>query len=86
VSAVFSEPEIQHMKKQRFVDLRRSPRMVNGCFVSRILGIEENTAKLDADGIERHVQKNTIIRIGHFVGFVDRHPSWFKVFENAQTA
>ncbi len=51
-----------------------------------ILGIEENTAILDAEGIERHVHRSMIIRIGHFVEFVDRHPSWFTVFENAETA
>jgi Mn-dependent DtxR family transcriptional regulator len=50
----------------------------------QILGIEEKTAKLDAEGIEHHVHKVTINRIEHFVNFVSKHPSWFKTFENVE--
>ena len=49
-----------------------------------ILGVEEKTAKLDAEGIEHHVHKNTVNRIEGFVDFVGKHPSWFKFFEDAE--
>jgi len=45
------------------------------------LGIEEKVAKLDAEGIEHHVHKDTIDRIGRFVDYATQHPSWFKTFE-----
>jgi len=48
----------------------------------RILGIEEKTAKLDAEGIEHHVHKNTIDRIERFVDYATQHPSWYQAFEN----
>ena len=48
-----------------------------------ILGIEEKTAKLDAEGIEHHVHRETLNRIEHFVNFVNDHPSWFKSFQTA---
>ena len=47
----------------------------------QILGVEEKTAKLDAEGIEHHVHKVTINRIEHFVNFVSKHQSWFRTFE-----
>jgi Mn-dependent DtxR family transcriptional regulator len=47
----------------------------------RILGIEEKVAKLDAEGIEHHVHKNTVERIGRFVDYATLHPSWYKAFE-----
>jgi Mn-dependent DtxR family transcriptional regulator len=47
----------------------------------RILGIEEKVAKLDAEGIEHHVHKNTIDRIGRFVDYATQHPSWYHAFE-----
>ncbi len=50
----------------------------------QILGIEEKTAKMDAEGIEHHVHKVTIRRIERFVKFVNTHPSWFKEIENAE--
>ena len=50
----------------------------------QILGIEEKTAKLDAEGIEHHVHKVTLNRIEHFVNFVSKHPLWFKTFENVE--
>jgi len=49
----------------------------------RILGIEEETARLDAEGIEHHVHKDTLDRIERFIDFVNDHPSWFKSFENS---
>jgi Mn-dependent DtxR family transcriptional regulator len=49
-----------------------------------ILGVGEKTTKLDAEGIEHHVHEDTINRMEHFVDFVGKHPSWFKVFEEAQ--
>ena len=51
----------------------------------RILGIEEHTAKLDAEGIEHHVHKTTVNRIKRFVQFVDKHPSWFSIFKKAES-
>ena len=50
----------------------------------RILGIEEHTAKLDAEGIEHHVHRTTVNRIQRFVHFVDKHPSWFNTFKEAE--
>ncbi|MGD0423171.1 MAG: transcriptional regulator MntR [Candidatus Bathyarchaeia archaeon] len=50
----------------------------------QILGIEEKTAKLDAEGIEHHVHKVTLYRIEHFVNFVSKHPSWFKTFKDVE--
>jgi Mn-dependent DtxR family transcriptional regulator len=47
----------------------------------RILGIEEKIAKSDAEGIEHHVHKNTIDRIGRFVDYATLHPSWYHAFE-----
>jgi Mn-dependent DtxR family transcriptional regulator len=47
----------------------------------RILGIEEKVAKLDAEGIEHHVHKNTIDRIGRLVDYATQHPSWYQAFE-----
>ena len=48
-----------------------------------ILGIEEKTARLDAEGIEHHVHKDTVNRIEQFIKFVNDHPSWFKYFQAA---
>jgi Mn-dependent DtxR family transcriptional regulator len=50
----------------------------------RILGVEEKTARLDAEGIEHHVHRTTINRIERFVDFVDKHPSRLKIFEDAE--
>jgi len=47
----------------------------------RILGIEEKIARLDAEGIEHHVHKNTIDRIERFVDYATQHPSWYQAFE-----
>jgi DtxR family manganese transport transcriptional regulator len=46
-----------------------------------ILGVEEKTAKSDAEGIEHHVHKNTIARIRRFVDYATQHPSWYQAFE-----
>jgi Mn-dependent DtxR family transcriptional regulator len=46
----------------------------------RILGVEEKTAQLDAEGIEHHVHKISIDRIRRFVDYAAQHPSWFKTF------
>ena len=51
----------------------------------RILGVEEKTARLDAEGIEHHVHKTTINRIAHFVDLMDKHPSRSKIFDDAET-
>ncbi|HUK50532.1 MAG TPA: transcriptional regulator MntR [Terriglobales bacterium] len=50
----------------------------------RILGVEEKTVKLDAEGIEHHVHRTTINRIERFVNFVDEHPSWLRIFEDTE--
>jgi Mn-dependent DtxR family transcriptional regulator len=47
----------------------------------RILGVTEKIAKLDAEGIEHHVHKETLNRIERFVAFANDHPSWFKSFK-----
>ncbi len=47
----------------------------------RILGVEEKVAKLDAEGIEHHVHKNTIARIRRFVDYATQHPSWYQACE-----
>jgi Mn-dependent DtxR family transcriptional regulator len=49
----------------------------------RILGIEEKTARLDAEGIEHHVHRDTLDRIERFIDFVNEHPYWFKTFKNS---
>ena len=49
----------------------------------RVLGIEEKTARMDAEGIEHHIHKESFNRIEHFVNFVADHPSWFKTYETA---
>jgi Mn-dependent DtxR family transcriptional regulator len=50
----------------------------------QILGIEEKTARSDAEGIEHHVHKVTLNRIEHFVDFVSKHPTWFKTFQDVE--
>jgi Mn-dependent DtxR family transcriptional regulator len=50
----------------------------------QILGVAEKNAKLDAEGIEHHVHKDTLNRMERFVDFVGEHRSWFKVFEDAE--
>ncbi|MGD0422891.1 MAG: transcriptional regulator MntR [Candidatus Bathyarchaeia archaeon] len=50
----------------------------------QLLGVEEKTAKMDAEGIEHHVHKVTIRRIERFVKFVNTHPSWFKEIEKVE--
>ncbi len=48
----------------------------------RILGVDENTANLDAEGIEHHVHGTTIDRIAKFVNFVADNETWFEAFQN----
>jgi Mn-dependent DtxR family transcriptional regulator len=50
----------------------------------QILGVGEKNARLDAEGIEHHVHKDTLNRMESFVDFVSKHRSWFKVFEDAE--
>jgi len=50
----------------------------------QILGVGEKNAKLDAEGIEHHVHKDTVNRMERFVDFVGKHPSWFRLFEDAE--
>jgi len=50
----------------------------------RILGVGEKVAKLDAEGIEHHVHKDTVNRMESFVDFVGKHAAWFKVFEEEE--
>ena len=50
----------------------------------QILGVGEKNARLDAEGIEHHVHKDTINQMERFVDFVGKHPSWFKLFEDAE--
>ena len=46
-----------------------------------ILGVSEDTANSDAEGIEHHVHKITVDRLARFVNFVGRNPAWFEAFE-----
>ena len=50
----------------------------------QILGVGEKNAKLDAEGIEHHVHRDTVNRMERFGDFVSKHPSWFKVFTDAE--
>lgn len=47
----------------------------------RILGVGENIANSDAEGIEHHVHAITIDRITRFVDFVRKNQAWFETFE-----
>jgi DtxR family manganese transport transcriptional regulator len=47
----------------------------------RILGVGENIANSDAEGIEHHVHKVTIDRVTRFVDFVGKNKEWFAMFE-----
>jgi Mn-dependent DtxR family transcriptional regulator len=49
----------------------------------QLFGIEEKTARKDAEGMEHHVHKDTLNRIANFVDFVNDHPAWFKNFRTA---
>jgi len=49
----------------------------------RILGVNEDTANSDAEGIEHHVHPLTIDRITKFVNFVGKNPDWFRTFERS---
>lgn len=49
----------------------------------QILGVAENVANSDAEGIEHHVHRTTLDRISKFVDFVNRNESWFEVFERS---
>jgi Mn-dependent DtxR family transcriptional regulator len=47
----------------------------------RIIGVGENIANSDAEGIEHHVHKATIDRIAQFVDYVGKNKAWFGAFE-----
>jgi Mn-dependent DtxR family transcriptional regulator len=49
----------------------------------RILGVSENIANSDAEGIEHHVHEATIDRIAKFVEFVGKNKTWFETFERS---
>lgn len=51
----------------------------------RILGVRENVANLDAEGIEHHVHPITIERITRFVDFASTNQDWFEAFEQSFT-
>jgi Mn-dependent DtxR family transcriptional regulator len=46
----------------------------------KILGLSEDIANLDAEGIEHHVHRITIDHITRFVHFVEDNPAWFHTF------
>jgi DtxR family manganese transport transcriptional regulator len=46
----------------------------------RILGVNEDIANSDAEGIEHHVHRITIDHITRFVDFVKDNPAWFEIF------
>lgn len=47
----------------------------------QILGVAENIANSDAEGIEHHVHKVTIERITRFVDFVSKNHAWFETLQ-----
>ncbi len=49
----------------------------------RILGVSENIANSDAEGIEHHVHEATIDRIAKFVEFAGKNKTWFEAFERS---
>ena len=49
----------------------------------QILGVAENVANSDAEGIEHHVHKVTIDRITRFVDFVAKNQAWFDTFQRS---
>lgn len=51
----------------------------------QILGVAENTANSDAEGIEHHVHRATIERISSFVDFVEKNHGWFETFQRTLT-
>ena len=51
----------------------------------RILGVAENIANSDAEGIEHHLHKVTIERITRFVEFVTKNQAWFENFQRSFT-
>ena len=52
----------------------------------RILGVGENVANSDAEGIEHHLHRATIDRITQFVDFVGKNKAWFETFERSAKA
>ena len=42
----------------------------------KLLGVPEDTAHADVEGIEHHVQRETLERIRSFVEFARDHPEW----------
>jgi Mn-dependent DtxR family transcriptional regulator len=51
----------------------------------QILGVAENIANSDAEGIEHHVHRPTIERISTFVDFVEKNQGWFETFQRTLT-
>ena len=49
----------------------------------QILGVTEDIANSDAEGIEHHVHRTTIDRISRFVDFVNNNHTWFETFERS---
>ena len=49
----------------------------------QILGVAENIANSDAEGIEHHLHKVTIERITRFVEFVTKNQAWFESFQRS---
>lgn len=47
----------------------------------KILGVDDDIAHRDAEGIEHHLHPKTIDRITRFVKFVQTNPHWFNRFE-----
>ncbi len=47
-------------------------------------GSRREQREVGREGIEHHVHKDTVNRMERFVDFVGKHPSWFKVYEDAE--
>lgn len=47
----------------------------------KILGVDDETAQVDSEGIEHHLHSITIDRITKFVKFAQENPKWFEEFK-----
>ena len=60
--------------------LARSVREKHGVLADflKLLGIDEETAHRDAEGIEHYLHAETLDRLASFVAFVKENPDWLK--------
>ncbi len=60
--------------------LAKSVRKKHGVLAEflKLLGIDEDTAQRDAEGIEHHLHPETLDHLARFVSFVKDNPEWLK--------